>query len=114
MKKSSIAFSALNLLGMLCLVSYVFAARFQAIMEGRNSSDFGDGLGFLLLVIPIVFLCLICNIAWAVMAAVDIYRERNYRSVAAFMSVVVLWAASVQVDRILPDLSSIQPLSIQK
>ena len=114
MKTSTIAFSALNLLGMFCLVSYVSGARFQATMEGRDSSDFGDGLGFLLLVIPIVFLCLICNIAWAVMAAVDIYREQNYRTVAAFMSMVVFWAASVQVDRMLPDLSSSQPLSLQK
>lgn len=114
MKTSTIAFSALNFLGMFCLISYVFGARFQAIMEARDSSDFGDGLDFLLLVIPIVFLCLICNIAWAVMAAVDVYREQNYRTVAALMSVVVLWVASVQVDRVLPDLSSSQPLSIQK
>jgi len=111
MKKSTIAFSALNLLGMLCLVLYMLGARHQAVMEGRGYYDFGDSFGFLLLVMPIVFLCLVGNIAWVVMAAVDIYRERNYRSVSAFVAVAVLWAAFVQVDRMLADLPSSQALS---
>jgi hypothetical protein len=114
MKKSTIAFSALNFLGMLCLVFYVLSARQQAIMEGRDSYDAGDSFGFLLFVMPIVFLCLVGNIAWLVVAGVDIYRERNYRSAAAFVAVAVLWAAFVQLDRMVADLPSSQALSIGK
>lgn len=111
MKKSTTAFSALNLLGMLCLLLYVLAARHLAVMEARDSYDFGDSFGFVLFVMPIVFLCIIGNIAWIVMAAVDIYRERNYRSVAAFVAVAVLWVASVQVDRLLAGLPSSEVIS---
>ena len=77
-------------LGILCLALYVLGPRHQAVMEGRDSYDFGDSFGFLLLVIPIVFLCIVSNIAWGIMAALDIYRERNYRSVVAFVAVAVL------------------------
>lgn len=114
MKKSTIAFSALNIVGMLCLVCYVLSARLQAMMEGRDSYDFGDSFGLLLLLVPIVFLCFIANIVWLVMAAVDIYRERNYRSVVACVAVVVLWAAVVQANRMLADLPSSHALSTTK
>ena len=114
MKKSIIVFSALNLLGILCLVLYVLGARHQAVMEGRDSYDFGDSFGFLLLVTPIAFLCIVGNIAWVVMATLDIYRERNYRSVVVFVAVAVLWGVSVQVGRMVAELPSSQALSSEK
>ena len=114
MKKSIIVFSALNLLGILFLALYVLGARHQAVMEGRDSYDFGDSFGFLLLVIPVVFLCIVSNIAWGVMAVRDIYRERNYRSVVAFVAVAVLWAASFQVSRMVAELPSSQTLLSDK
>lgn len=104
MKKNIIVFSALNLLGILFLALYVLGARHQAVMEGRDSYDFGDSFGFLLLAIPAVFLCIVGNIAWGVMAARDIYRERNYRSVVAFVAVAVLWGASLQVSGMVAEL----------
>jgi hypothetical protein len=114
MKKSIIVISALNLLGIFCLVLYVLGARHQAVMEGRDFYDFGDGLGFMLFVIPIAFLCIVGNIAWVVMAALDIYRGRNYRSMVAFVAVVVLWGVSVQVGRMVAELPSSQVLSSER
>jgi hypothetical protein len=111
MKKSTVAFSALNLLGMICLVFWVLSARHLAVMEGRDSYDFGDSLGFLMFVIPVLFLCLVANIVWLAMAAVEIYRRRNYRSAAACMMMVLLWIAIVQVNRKLADLPSSQTTS---
>lgn len=114
MKKSVIVFSALNLLGILCLGLCVLGARHQAIMEGRDFYDFGDGLGCLLFLIPIAFLCIIGNVAWVVVAALEIYRERNYRSVVAFVAVLVLWGVSVHVSRMAAELPSSQALSSER
>ena len=108
MKKSTIAFAALNLLCVLRLVFFVLSTKQMAIMEDRYSYEFGDSLNFLFYVVPFLAVCLIANSIWLVMGCVEIYRRRNYRSAVGCAVVVVLWAAVFQVCGMLAKLPSRQ------
>ena len=112
MKKSTVIFSAANLVGMLILVGFVFGARQQAILEERDHYDFGDSLNFSLIIAPVLLLCLVANIIWAIVALVAIFRRRGYQSAVACVIVVALWAAVLPLTKeitSLPPNKSLQP-----
>jgi heme/copper-type cytochrome/quinol oxidase subunit 2 len=106
MKRSLVIFSAVNLVVMLILVDFVLSARQQAIMEERDYYDFGDNLTFTMMIVPILWLCLIADIIWAVMALVAIFRHRSYQSAVACVIAAALWAAVIPLAR---EITSLPP-----
>ncbi len=99
MKKSTVVFSAANVVGMLICLAFVTGARQQAIMEQRDSYDFGDSLNFLIIVLPVLGFCLLLNIVWGVLALVGVLRRRDYRSALVCVVVTALWAVVIPVAR---------------
>src|ERR1039457_536716 len=99
MKKSTVVFSAANVVGMLICLAFVTGARQQAIMEQRDSYDFGDSLNFLIIVLPVFGVCLLLNIVWGVLALVGVLRRRDYRSAFVCVVVTALWAVVIPVAR---------------
>ena len=78
---------------MLCLLGFVSSARDLALIEERDAYDFGDSIGFLLLVGPAILLCVIADIIWAVTALLAIVRRRGYQEAVACAVVLALWLA---------------------
>lgn len=93
MKRSTIVFLAANAIGMLICLAFVTGTYRHAVMEQRNSYDFGDSLNFFLFVQPVLGVCLLLNIVWGVMALIPVLQGRGYRSALACVVVVALWAA---------------------
>jgi hypothetical protein len=99
MKKSSIIFSTANLIGMLICLAFVAGTRQQALMEQRDSYDFGDSLHFIMIVLPVLGVCLLLNIVWGVVALIAVLRRRDYRSALGCLVVAALWAVVIPVAR---------------
>lgn len=99
MKKSTVILTALNVVAMLCFLGFVPSARELALVEERDSYDFGDSAGFLLFVAPLLLLCMIANVAWAGTALWTAIRRRSYQSALAFALVLALWAITIPVSK---------------
>ena len=99
MKKSTLVLSILNLLGAVCLAVFVFGARDLAVTEGRDSYDFGDSAGFLLLVVPALVLCLVADVVWLVVAVVALVKRRGTESAIACVIVLTVWTVVLAAAR---------------
>lgn len=99
MKKSIVILTALNVVAMLCMLAFVASAHDLALVEERDSYDFGDSAGFLLFVAPLLLLCMIANLGWAGTALWTAFKRRSYQSALAFALVLTLWAIAIPVSR---------------
>jgi uncharacterized membrane protein len=98
-KKSSIIFSAVNLIGLFFCCLFVANICLQARLEQRDYYEFGDSLYFTLTALPVFFLCLFVDVVWAILAVVAIYRRRDYQSAAACGVVAAIWMLTILLVR---------------
>ncbi len=91
MKKSTIIFSAANLLGMVLCWLFVAGICGQAHQEQRDYYDFGDSMSFILTAVPVFLACLLLDVVWSGMALVAFIRRRDYQPAVACLAVAVAW-----------------------
>ena len=92
MKKSTIIFTAINLVGMIYIFLFCVSTANFAKMEHRDYYDFGDSLSIILFAFPALLICLVVNACWGIKALIGILRRRDYRGSAPFAVVVAAWA----------------------
>ena len=91
MKKSTIIFSAANLVGLvLCWLSVAGICQ-QARIEQRDFYDFGDSMTFILTALPVFLVCLLLDVIWSGVALVAFIRRRDYQPALACLAVSVVW-----------------------
>ena len=91
MKKSTLIFSAINLVGLVFCWLFVAGICELARSEQRDYYDFGDSITFIVTVVPVFLVCLLLDVAWSVMALVAFIRRRDYQPAMACFVVAVVW-----------------------
>lgn len=97
MKKSTIIFSAANLVGLFLYLCFVASIVSFAKTEQRDYYDFGDNLNFIGTALPTFLLCLLLNIFWGTKSFIEIFRRRDYRSGVACAIAVAVWATVILI-----------------
>jgi hypothetical protein len=82
-----------NVVAMGWLIGFVWSTKSLALAEERDSYDFGDSAGFLLLVAPVLVLCLVVNAVWAINAMRKVLRREGRQAAVALAVVIALWSA---------------------
>ncbi len=102
MKRSTAIYLACNFIGILLFAWYVYRIEALAHAEQRHYRDGVDGITFMTTAVPVLLICAVFNLAWAVKALVDFARKRGFEAVKAFIAVVCVWAAVICSIRLLP------------
>ena len=95
MKASTLVYLISNLVGGFLFLLFTNRIYGNMQAEGRDYSDFGDGLNFFLTAVPVFLLCLIYNFVWAIKSAFDVYRRQNYEGRIALVTVVGSWTVLI-------------------
>ena len=89
-RRATIVYAVVNLIGMCVFYAVVEGIVAMARREERVY-DFGDSLNFLEKAVPAFLLCALYSVGWAVKAAMDIRRHRDYQASIALMIIVAAW-----------------------
>ena len=95
MKPSLFIFSAANVIGILLIFDAIACIIHQATQEERNYYDFGDSITFLVMTVPVLLMCSLLNVCWAVMALVNVVKRRDYRDCIALGVTLSIWGLMV-------------------
>jgi len=101
MKKQTIIFSGINLVGLGLISLLILGMANQARTEQRDFYDFGDSFLFLLVAGPILIVCVLVNLYWGFQALVDFFKRRDHQALVAFSVVAVAWVSAYVIDRMI-------------
>jgi hypothetical protein len=96
-KRSTLIFSAVNLVVMLVLVLFIISMLQRVPMEEGDYDDSAGNLGSPLILLPVLGASLLLNLVWGVMALIAVCRRRDYRYAAVWAVAVATWAALIVV-----------------
>jgi hypothetical protein len=94
MKKGTILFLAVNLAALLRDIFYFRSALNLAKLEERGYFDFGDSIGFLATVAPLLLFCLLLNACWAIKSWRDIAQRKDYQASKVLVAVAAIWVGA--------------------
>ena len=92
LKKSTLYFLAINLISGAIVFLFFSATNHLAMMEERDYYEFGEGLWFLIIAVPVVLLCGLAHLFWAVKGVLDALCYRSNEAIAAWLVTVVGWS----------------------
>lgn len=95
MKKSTVIFSAANLVGMVIIWHAVVSICQEAKLEHRDYYDAGDSFDFLATAMPVLFVCFLLDAGWGIKALVDVFRHKSYQAIVALSVFAFVWAIVV-------------------
>jgi hypothetical protein len=91
MKKSTIIFLSVNVIGVIVYLVFVLGIRANIKMEQRDFADFGDILNFLMSAVPVALACFIYCIIFGVKST----YQRNRQDISAFVLIVITWVVLI-------------------
>ena len=82
--------ASINGLSMLLLLVVYIPILQQIKMEERDA-DFGDGLNFFMVAVPVLGLCLLVNVYWLIRAVQDLRRRSERYSLVGLTATAAGW-----------------------
>jgi hypothetical protein len=89
-KKFTIIYLISNLIGILLYSVFLLHIAYSIKSEHR-SPDFGDSLNVIMTAIPVMLLCGLFSLVWAIISLINIYRHRDYQGVIALTVEIATW-----------------------
>lgn len=102
MRNSTLAYVAVNVVGMALFLLFNFSIRGTIKSEGRDYADAGDGIHFTMTAGPVFLACLVYGFIWGIKSLLDIDRRRNFQALIALLSVAAAWIALILILRSIP------------
>ena len=99
MKKATIIYLLSNLVGFLLFYYFCHRIDQRILNDGGDEFEFGDALEFQATAFPVLVVCFVYSLIWAIKSGFDIFRRHNYQGLLALIIVVGSWVSLILIHR---------------
>lgn len=96
LKRSTIILALINVILLSFVSVHILGICRVVKLEGRSCYDFGDGLAYELVDLPLIAFSFLLDIIWTIIALKDVFR-RDYRSIFVLFVITILWIVTCSI-----------------